>query len=161
VFETGLKSPLDDKKDRGLYDHHPEISDADRKGGRQRRLLQCARDRAELGFGPGRYDQRLGGSAHDRASHEHKIRRERGLAGGWLPVAVALPYSPMVPWLGFVPLSAALVGALALVTVAYLVLVHVVKRWFFKRAMQRSIMAWSTASIVGSAGVRTIGGFSA
>ncbi len=47
-------------------------------------------------------------------------------------VAVALPYSPLAPWLGFVPLPAALMGALALVTAAYLVLVYVVKRWFFK-----------------------------
>ena len=46
--------------------------------------------------------------------------------------AVALPYSPLAPWLGFVPVPAALMGALALVTVAYLVLVYVVKRWFFK-----------------------------
>ncbi len=48
-------------------------------------------------------------------------------------VAVALPYSPLAPWLGFVPPPAALMGALALVTVAYLVLVYGVKRWFFKR----------------------------
>ncbi len=48
-------------------------------------------------------------------------------------VAVALPYSPLALWLGFVPVPAALMGALALVTVAYLVLVYVVKRWFFKR----------------------------
>jgi Mg2+-importing ATPase len=48
-------------------------------------------------------------------------------------LAVALPYSPLAPWLGFVPVPAALMGALALVTVAYLLLVHVVKRWFFKR----------------------------
>ncbi len=66
-----------DKKDRGLYDHHPEILDADRKGGRRRRLLQRAGDRAELGLAPGRQDQRLGGSADHRASHEHKIGRER------------------------------------------------------------------------------------
>ncbi|MGO9769291.1 MAG: magnesium-translocating P-type ATPase [Roseiarcus sp.] len=48
-------------------------------------------------------------------------------------LAVALPYSPLAPWLGFVAPSAALIGALALVTVAYLVLVFFVKRWFFKR----------------------------
>ncbi|MGB7101386.1 MAG: HAD-IC family P-type ATPase, partial [Xanthobacteraceae bacterium] len=46
-------------------------------------------------------------------------------------VAVALPYSPMAPWLGFVPVPAPLMGSLALVTIAYLVLVYVVKRWFF------------------------------
>ena len=48
-------------------------------------------------------------------------------------MALALPYSPLAPWLGFVPLPAALMGALALVTIAYLLLVYVVKRWFFKR----------------------------
>ena len=48
-------------------------------------------------------------------------------------VAVALPYSPLAHWLGFVPVPAAIMGALALVTIAYLVAVYVVKRWFFKR----------------------------
>jgi Mg2+-importing ATPase len=48
-------------------------------------------------------------------------------------IAVALPYSPLAPWLGFVPVPAALMGALALVTIAYLVLVYVMKRWFFAR----------------------------
>ena len=46
-------------------------------------------------------------------------------------VAVALPFSPLAPWLGFVPLPAPLIGALALVTIADPVLVYVVKRWFF------------------------------
>ena len=46
--------------------------------------------------------------------------------------AVALPYSPLASWLGFVPVPAALMGALALVTIAYLVSVYVVKGWFFK-----------------------------
>jgi P-type Mg2+ transporter len=48
-------------------------------------------------------------------------------------LAVALPYSPLADWLGFVPPSAALMGALGLVTVAYLAFVYVVKQWFFKR----------------------------
>ena len=48
-------------------------------------------------------------------------------------VAVALPYSPLAHSLGFVRPPAALVSALALVTVAYLALVYGVKRWFFKR----------------------------
>ena len=47
-------------------------------------------------------------------------------------LAVALPYSPLAPWLG-VPMPATVLAALALVTVAYLVLVHSVKRWFFMR----------------------------
>jgi P-type Mg2+ transporter len=48
-------------------------------------------------------------------------------------LAVGLPYSPLAPWLGFVPPPAAVIGALALVTVAYLALVFLVKRWFFAR----------------------------
>ena len=48
-------------------------------------------------------------------------------------LAVALPYSPLAPWLGFVAPSAALMGALALVTIAYLVVIYIAKRWFFIR----------------------------
>ncbi len=69
-----------DEKDRRLHDHHAELLDAGRKGGRRRRLLERAGDRTELSFAPGRHDQRLGGSAHHRASHEYEIGRERGLA---------------------------------------------------------------------------------
>ncbi len=47
-------------------------------------------------------------------------------------VAVALPYSPLAHWLGFVPVPAPVMGALGLVTIAYLVLVYGVKRWFFR-----------------------------
>jgi len=48
-------------------------------------------------------------------------------------IAVAFPYSPFAPWLGFVPLPAPIMGALALVTMAYLVTVYSVKRWYFAR----------------------------
>jgi P-type Mg2+ transporter len=48
-------------------------------------------------------------------------------------VAVALPYSPLAHWLGFVPVPATVMGALALVTIAYLLAAHGVKRWFFAR----------------------------
>ena len=48
-------------------------------------------------------------------------------------VAVLLPYSPLASWLGFVPVPATIVGALALMTVTYLVFVYVVKLWFFKK----------------------------
>ncbi|HVP34244.1 MAG TPA: magnesium-translocating P-type ATPase [Steroidobacteraceae bacterium] len=48
-------------------------------------------------------------------------------------LAVALPYSPLAHWLGFVPMPGPLLGALALVTVAYLIAVYGVKRWFFAR----------------------------
>ena len=48
-------------------------------------------------------------------------------------VAMALPFSPLAPWLGFVPLPASLVAALAGLTVAYLAVVYAVRRWFFAR----------------------------
>jgi Mg2+-importing ATPase len=48
-------------------------------------------------------------------------------------LAVALPYSPLAVWLGFVPLPASVLGLLMLVTVVYLAMVHGVKRWFFRR----------------------------
>ncbi len=47
-------------------------------------------------------------------------------------VAIALPYSPLAYWLGFVPIPAPMMGALALVTVTYLATVHWVKRWFYE-----------------------------
>jgi P-type Mg2+ transporter len=50
-----------------------------------------------------------------------------------LGVAGALPFSPLAHWLGFVAPPAALLGAVALVTLIYLLLVHCVKRWFFRR----------------------------
>jgi Mg2+-importing ATPase len=48
-------------------------------------------------------------------------------------LAVILPYLPFAPWLGFVPVPASLLAALALVTVTYLASVYLVKRWFFAR----------------------------
>ena len=48
-------------------------------------------------------------------------------------LAVALPFSPLAPWLGFVPLPASLLAALAGVTVAYLAVVYAARRWFFAR----------------------------
>ena len=48
-------------------------------------------------------------------------------------LAIALPYSPIAHWLGFVPLPGTLLGALMLVTITYLAAVHGVKSWFFAR----------------------------
>ena len=48
-------------------------------------------------------------------------------------LAVALPYLPFANWLGFVPVPAPMMGALAVVTIAYLVSVYLVKRLFFRR----------------------------
>jgi len=48
-----------------------------------------------------------------------------------LTIAVTLPYLPLARWFGFVPLPADVMGALALVTIVYLISVYLVKRWFF------------------------------
>jgi Mg2+-importing ATPase len=48
-----------------------------------------------------------------------------------LALAILLPYSPLAPWLGFVPLPAYVLAALALVTTIYLVAVYGVKRRLF------------------------------
>ena len=48
-------------------------------------------------------------------------------------LAVALPFSPLAPWLGFVPLPASLLAALAGITVTYLAVVYAARRWFFAR----------------------------
>ena len=71
-----------------------------------------------------------------RTAHPWRDRPHRALVASSLcafALAVALPYSPLAPWLGFVPLSAPLLGALALVTIAYLASVYGIKRWFFAR----------------------------
>jgi P-type Mg2+ transporter len=46
-------------------------------------------------------------------------------------IAVTLPYLPLARWFGFAPLPAEVMGALALVTIVYLISVYLVKRWFF------------------------------
>jgi len=47
--------------------------------------------------------------------------------------AVALPYTPVGLWLGFVPPPVGLLIAMAAMTAVYLVLVQQVKRWFYAR----------------------------
>ena len=71
-----------------------------------------------------------------RTVHPLRDRPHVALVGSSLSalaLAVALPYSPLAHWFGFVPVPAAIMGALALVTITYLVAVHGVKRWFFAR----------------------------
>ncbi len=54
-----------------------------------------------------------------------------------LAAAIALPYTPFAPWLGFVPLPPSFFGILALLVAAYLALVEGVKRAFFRRLAVR------------------------
>jgi Mg2+-importing ATPase len=51
---------------------------------------------------------------------------------GVLCVALVLPFTPAAKALGFVPLAPGLVGALAFIVVAYLMLIQLVKSTFFK-----------------------------
>ncbi len=53
--------------------------------------------------------------------------------GASLGVGVLLPFTPLAPWLGFVPLPPLFLAALAAMTAAYLVLVEGVKRAFHRR----------------------------
>jgi P-type Mg2+ transporter len=48
-------------------------------------------------------------------------------------VATGLPYTPLQDPLGFTPLPLLLLGTIALLTLTYLVLVQVVKTWFYRR----------------------------
>jgi Mg2+-importing ATPase len=44
-----------------------------------------------------------------------------------------LPFTPLAPWLGFVPLPPLFFGFLFAMVVTYLGAVEVVKRWFYRR----------------------------
>ena len=44
-----------------------------------------------------------------------------------------MPYTPLGALLGFIPLPASLLGAIALLTLTYLFVVQVVKTWFYRR----------------------------
>ena len=71
-----------------------------------------------------------------RTSHPLRDRPHPALVASTLSafaLAVALPYSPLALWLGFVPLPAPVLCGLMLLTLVYLVLVFLAKRWFFAR----------------------------
>ena len=44
-----------------------------------------------------------------------------------------LPYTPLAVMLGFTPLPLTLLGAISLLALTYLVLVQIVKTWFYRR----------------------------
>jgi Mg2+-importing ATPase len=48
-------------------------------------------------------------------------------------IAVVLPYTPLGSLLGFIPLPAPLLGAIAFLSATYLLLVQAVKSWFYRR----------------------------
>jgi Mg2+-importing ATPase len=53
-----------------------------------------------------------------------------------LAFAVALPFTSLGAWFGFVPLPASYLAALTVLTLTYLLLSEAVKRWFFRRHHQ-------------------------
>ena len=55
------------------------------------------------------------------------------LSLGVVAAATALPFSPLAPALGFVPLPLEFFGLLAVLLVAYLAMVEGGKRWFYRR----------------------------
>jgi Mg2+-importing ATPase len=70
------------------------------------------------------------------AGNPLKSRPSRPLIIGVLVVvaiAVVLPYTPLGSLLGFIPLPAALLGAIAFLALTYLLLVQAVKSWFYRR----------------------------
>ncbi|GAA2845083.1 magnesium-translocating P-type ATPase [Paenarthrobacter ilicis] len=57
---------------------------------------------------------------------------------GVVAVGVALPLSPLGPWLGFDPLPVPFFLALLSMVIIYLVMVEFAKHWFFSRSKQES-----------------------
>jgi Mg2+-importing ATPase len=51
-----------------------------------------------------------------------------------IPLTLAIPFVPHVGALGFVPLPASLLAALAGVTALYVFATEILKRWFYRRA---------------------------
>jgi Mg2+-importing ATPase len=70
------------------------------------------------------------------ADRPWRSRPSRGLAIGVTSCALVggvLPFTPLAPWIGFVPLPLPFFAVLIGMVGAYLVLVEVVKRWFYRR----------------------------
>ena len=71
-----------------------------------------------------------------RTAHPLRDRPHPALVASSLSafaLAVLLPYSVFGRWFGFVPVPATMMGALMLITLTYLAIVHGVKSWFFAR----------------------------
>jgi Mg2+-importing ATPase len=62
-------------------------------------------------------------------------RPSAGLAWGvgtCTAVGVAIPFTPLAPWLGMTPLPPLFFGILLLMIATYLTLVEIVKHWFYR-----------------------------
>jgi Mg2+-importing ATPase len=68
-----------------------------------------------------------------RTAHPFRDRPHPALLASSLSafgLAVALPYSPLAYWLGFVPLPTTVIAALVIVVIMYLAAVYGAQRWF-------------------------------
>jgi len=69
------------------------------------------------------------------AGRPWESRPSAGLAWGvcaCVAVGVAIPFTPLAPWLGFTPLPPLFFAILGTMIVTYLALVEMVKRWFYR-----------------------------
>jgi Mg2+-importing ATPase len=69
------------------------------------------------------------------AGRPWESRPSAGLAWGvcaCVAVGVAIPFTPLAPWLGFTPLPPLFFAILGAMIVTYLALVEMVKRWFYR-----------------------------
>jgi Mg2+-importing ATPase len=54
-------------------------------------------------------------------------------------LAMALPFTPLAPYLGFVPLPPVYFGLLAALLTVYLLLVETAKQWFYRWLLPRTV----------------------
>ena len=76
---------------------------------------------------------RTRGSPFASRPHPALLLTSLGIVG----VAMVLPFTPLAGMLGFTPLPPEFFGLLAGLMIVYLVLVEIVKRWFYRRLAQR------------------------
>jgi Mg2+-importing ATPase len=57
---------------------------------------------------------------------------------GVVALALALPFTPLAPWLGFAPLPASYFALLAVLLPAYLLMVEGAKQWFYRWLLPRT-----------------------
>ena len=58
---------------------------------------------------------------------------------GVVACAMALPFTPLAPYLGFVPLPPAYFALLAVLLGTYLVMVEGAKQWFYRWLLPRTV----------------------
>ena len=57
---------------------------------------------------------------------------------GVVALALALPFTPLAPWLGFAPLPPGYFVLLAILLPSYLLMVEAAKQWFYRWLLPRT-----------------------